>query len=36
VFSPEDYYGLIDPKTADLQEYPDGYLADVAQEYENE
>jgi hypothetical protein len=36
VFSPEDYYGLIDPKTADLSEYLDGYLADMADEYDNE
>jgi len=36
VFSPEDYYGLIDPKTADLSEYLDDYLADMADEYDNE
>lgn len=29
-YSPEDFYGLIDPKTADLSPYLDEYLADIA------
>lgn len=33
--SPEDYYGLIDPETADLSEYVERYLRE-AQEYDNE
>ena len=35
-FSPEDYYGLIDPETADMSEHVTRYLADAAQEYDNE
>lgn len=39
-FSPEDYYGLIDPETADLSEYMDkylqGYFDDMASDYDNE
>lgn len=35
-FTPEDYYGLIDPETADMSEYLEQYLADMAQEYDNE
>jgi transcription elongation factor Elf1 len=39
-FSPEDYYGLIDPETADLSEYMDKYLQDyfddMAAGYDNE
>jgi ribosomal protein L37AE/L43A len=34
--SPEDYYGLIDPETADMSEYVDKYMADMANEYDNE
>ncbi|HWF37567.1 MAG TPA: hypothetical protein VG322_03550 [Candidatus Acidoferrales bacterium] len=34
-FSPEEYYGLIDPETADMSEYVERYLRD-AQEYDNE
>jgi hypothetical protein len=35
--SPEDYYGLIDPKTADLSPYIQDYLASMAaDEYDNE
>jgi hypothetical protein len=37
-FSPQEYYGLIDPKTDDLLPYIEGYLEDMAQdrEYDNE
>jgi hypothetical protein len=35
-FSPEEFYGLIDPETADLQPYVESYLADIANEYDNE
>jgi hypothetical protein len=35
-FSPEDYYGLIDPESADMSVYVDRYLADMADEYDNE
>ena len=31
-FDPEDYYGLIDPETADLTPYIESYLADMAGE----
>jgi hypothetical protein len=34
-FTPEDYYGLIDPETADMSEYFGRYMADM-QEYDNE
>lgn len=34
--SPEDYYGLIDPETDDLTPYVEKYLADMANEYDNE
>lgn len=36
--TPEKYYGLIDPETADLSEYVNDYLADMAgaQEWDNE
>jgi hypothetical protein len=34
-FTPEEYYGLIDPETADMSEYVDRYLADM-REYDNE
>jgi predicted RNA-binding Zn-ribbon protein involved in translation (DUF1610 family) len=33
-FSPEDYYGLIDPESIDPQQYIDEYLADLAAERE--
>jgi transcription elongation factor Elf1 len=35
-FSPEEYYGLIDPETADMSEYVDKYLAEMGAEYDNE
>jgi hypothetical protein len=35
-FSPEDYYGLIDPETADMSEYVEQYMRDMAPEYDNE
>lgn len=35
-YSPEEYYGLIDPKTADLSPYIEAYMADMASEYDNE
>jgi transcription elongation factor Elf1 len=35
-FSPEDYYGLIDPETADMTEYVEQYMRDMAPEYDNE
>lgn len=37
-FSPEDYYGLIDPETADMSEYVERYLQEAQkyQEYDNE
>jgi hypothetical protein len=39
-FSPEDYYGLTDPNTADLSPYMgpyiEDYLADLGSEYDNE
>jgi hypothetical protein len=35
-FSPEEFYGLIDPETADLTPYIEAYLADMADEYDNE
>ncbi|MDE1178176.1 MAG: hypothetical protein PW789_16505 [Edaphobacter sp.] len=35
-FSPEDYYGLIDPETADMSEYGEQYMRDMAEEYDNE
>lgn len=35
-FSPEDYYGLIDPETADMSEYVERYMQDMATEYDNE
>ena len=31
-YSPEDYYGLIDPESIDPSEYVDVYLADLAAE----
>jgi transcription elongation factor Elf1 len=34
--SPEEYYGLIDPETADMSEYVNKYLAEVGSEYDNE
>ena len=36
--TPEEYYGLIDPETADLWPYVEQYLADMAQDqgYDNE
>jgi hypothetical protein len=34
-FTPEDYYGLIDPETADMSEYVEQYLAEM-HEYDNE
>jgi hypothetical protein len=36
VFSPEDYYGLIDPEGEDMSQYVQEYLADMAGEYDNE
>jgi hypothetical protein len=33
-YSPEDYYGLIDPESIDSQQYIDEYLADLAAERE--
>lgn len=35
-FSPEDYYGLIDPETADMSKYIERYIQDMAPEYDNE
>ena len=39
-FSPEDFYGLINPETADLtpylEQYFEQYMADMANEYDNE
>ena len=39
-FTPEDYYGLVDPNTTDLSPYMEpyiqDYLADLASEYDNE
>ena len=35
-FTPEEFYGLIDPETADLSPYIEAYLADMANEYDNE
>jgi hypothetical protein len=35
-FSPEDYYGLIDPETADMSKYVERYMEDMAPEYDNE
>jgi hypothetical protein len=35
-FSPEDYYGLIDPETADMSEYVERYLEDMAPGYDND
>ena len=35
-FSPGDYYGLIDPETADMSEYIERYLAEMGPEYDNE
>ena len=35
-FSPEDFYSLIDPETADLTPYIEAYMADMANEYDNE
>ena len=35
-FSPEAYYGLIDPESADMSEYLNRYLASTAEEYDNE
>lgn len=35
-FLPEDYYGLIDPETADMSEYGEQYMRDMAEEYDNE
>jgi hypothetical protein len=34
--APEDFYGLIDPESADMSEYVDRYLRDQAEEYDNE
>jgi hypothetical protein len=36
--SPEDFYGLIDPKTSDLTPYVETYLEDMTadMEYDNE
>jgi hypothetical protein len=34
--SPQEYYGLIDPESDDMSEYIDRYLADMANEYDNE
>jgi hypothetical protein len=35
-FSPEEYYGLINPESADLTKYIEDYLAEMANEYDNE
>lgn len=35
ILSPEDYYGLINPESADMSEYIERYLQDI-QEYDNE
>jgi hypothetical protein len=35
-YTPEEFYGLIDPETADLTPYIESYLADMANEYDNE
>jgi hypothetical protein len=34
--SPEEFYGLIDPDTVDMTPYVEAYLADMADEYDNE
>jgi hypothetical protein len=35
-YSPQEYYGLIDPESEDMSEYINSYLADMAGEYDNE
>ena len=35
-YSPQEYYGLIDPETDDISEYVERYLADMADEYDND